>query len=64
MGKLEKWEICPLCGRANNCQHGKKECWCFTTKIPEELIKKIPEGKKGSACICKSCVEKFLLEKK
>lgn len=55
--ELEK--ICPICGEDNNCQHGEKECWCNTIKIPEHILNMVPEDKKGKACICKSCIEKY-----
>jgi hypothetical protein len=51
-------EICPLCGQNNNCQHGK-ECWCITIKVPKYVLDLVPEDKKGKACICKNCIEKY-----
>lgn len=50
--------ICPICGENNNCKHSK-ECWCHSVTIPKELLDMIPEDKKGKACICKSCVDKY-----
>ncbi|MBC8588001.1 cysteine-rich CWC family protein [Paratissierella segnis] len=58
MNNKEQEKICPLCGENNNCQHGK-ECWCTTIKIPKHVLDLIPEDKKGKACICKSCIEKY-----
>lgn len=49
---------CPLCGKDNNCRQSK-ECWCHSATIPKELLDKVPEDKKGKACICKSCVDKY-----
>lgn len=54
---LEK--ICPLCGQNNNCQHGQGWCWCDSVKIPKYILDMIPDDKKGKACICKSCLEKY-----
>jgi muramoyltetrapeptide carboxypeptidase LdcA involved in peptidoglycan recycling len=51
--------ICPLCGKDNNCQHGQKECWCSTVEFPQNVIDMIPEDKKGKACVCKSCLERY-----
>lgn len=60
--------ICPLCGRENKCASvmgtDPHKCWCMTTSIPSELIKRVPEDKKGQACICRTCVEEYLGEKK
>lgn len=50
--------ICPICGKDNGCTHNEN-CWCFKTTIPKEIFELIPEDKKGKACICKSCVDKY-----
>lgn len=55
--KSEK--ICPICGQDNNCQHGQGSCWCDTVKIPKYVLDLVPEDKRGKACICKSCIEKY-----
>lgn len=52
--------ICPLCGQNNNCQHGQVDCWCTKIKIPKDILDMVPEEKKGKACICKNCIEKYL----
>ncbi len=52
-------KTCPICGQDNNCQHGKSDCWCTKVKIPKGLLDLVPDDKKGKACICKSCVEKY-----
>lgn len=49
---------CPLCGKDNGCTHNK-DCWCFSTTIPKGIFDLLPEDKKGKACICKSCVDKY-----
>ncbi len=59
MEASEEKRICPLCGKDNNCQHGQKGCWCETVKFPQHVIDMIPEDKKGKACVCKSCLEKY-----
>ena len=58
MNNKEQEKICPLCGENNNCQHGK-ECWCTTIKVPKYVLDLVPEDKKGKACICKNCIEKY-----
>jgi hypothetical protein len=51
--------ICPICGQDNNCQHGQGRCWCDTVKFPKYILDMIPDDKKGKACVCKSCLEKY-----
>lgn len=50
---------CPLCGRPNQCGAKNGDCWCFHTKVPDELRSRIPEERRGKACICRQCVEEF-----
>lgn len=50
---------CPLCGEDNGCQHGKGDCWCNNVVVPKHIMDMIPEDKKGKACVCKSCIEKY-----
>lgn len=50
--------ICPICGKDNKCIHNK-DCWCMETKVPKELIEKIPSDRRGKACICEACVDEF-----
>lgn len=59
---------CPLCGEANGCQFAstvayKGPCWCAHVDMPHELLARVPENLRNRACICRSCVEKFRLEK-
>ena len=60
--------LCPLCGGPNDCQlcalvAGKGPCWCFNVTMPEELLARVPENFRNRACVCRSCVERFHLEK-
>ncbi|MFT4146249.1 MAG: cysteine-rich CWC family protein [Mobilitalea sp.] len=58
-------DICPLCGKPNNCQHTiGMGCWCEKEYFPEELLNLIPEEKKMKACICKNCLVKYREEQK
>jgi len=57
--EIEK--VCPLCGKDNNCQHNK-DCWCHAVTVPDYIIEMIPEDKRGKACICKSCIDKYTKE--
>lgn len=49
---------CPICGQDNNCRHDA-ECWCHKETFPKHVFNLIPEEKKGKACICKACLEKY-----
>lgn len=48
---------CPLCGQPNDCgiAAGKSTCWCFETRIPLEVLEKVPPELRGIACVCKAC---------
>ncbi|MFD0588566.1 cysteine-rich CWC family protein [Paenibacillus sp. GCM10027627] len=54
---------CPLCGGNNDCMalraNPVSDCWCFHAAIPKELLARIPEKKRGKACICSRCVHHF-----
>jgi hypothetical protein len=59
---------CPLCGGANACLlcspvAYKGQCWCAHEDFPAELLACVPENLRNRACVCRSCVEKFRLEK-
>ncbi len=55
----EEEKTCPLCGKDNLCKHGESTCWCTRTVVPKHVIDLVPEDKKGKACICQACVEKY-----
>ncbi len=58
-------DICPLCGKPNNCQHTTGAgCWCEKEYFPEELLNKIPKEKKMKACVCKACLVNYREEQK
>ncbi|WP_282942123.1 cysteine-rich CWC family protein [Paenibacillus sp. RC67] len=50
---------CPFCGNENECSVETGDCWCFHTKIPQELRDQIPDELRGKVCICRKCVEEF-----
>lgn len=58
--------ICPLCGNENKCHFVRKldpaNCWCMTTKVPKELLDRVPQEKKGESCICEDCIKKYYKE--
>ena len=55
-----KKNICPICGKKNNCQFEKKEdCWCKNITISSDLLKQVPNKAQGKACICIDCIETF-----
>jgi Cysteine-rich CWC len=49
--------VCPLCGGPNSCgaAAGKRSCWCYATKIPPEVLDRIPAESRDQACICERC---------
>jgi hypothetical protein len=49
--------VCPACGEQNVCglSQGKTECWCFSMKIEEAALARIPSDKKNLACLCAKC---------
>lgn len=54
--------ICPLCGQPNGCRLAAGEpwkgaCWCQRVDMPESLLDRVPEAKRGRACVCRRCVE-------
>lgn len=52
--------ICPLCQLENSCGvDNEQPCWCTKTKVPETLIKQVPEELQKKACICQQCINKF-----
>lgn len=53
------YKISPLCGGDNGCKSGSDNCWCYHTDIPDGIFKLIPEEKRGKACVCLDCVERF-----
>ncbi len=60
MNEYVNQDICPLCGKPNNCQHDTgKGCWCDKEHFPEELLSRIPTEKRMKACVCRDCLEKF-----
>lgn len=61
MGDIDK--ICPICGKDNNCKHNK-DCWCTKVTVPKGLIDLIPKEKRGTACVCKECIDKYNLNNK
>ena len=57
--------ICPLCGKPNDCLLAKEnpkdeeDCWCRFEYFSEDLLKLVPADKKGQACVCRECVQKY-----
>lgn len=55
---------CPFCKNDNNCMVDKPtSCWCFTTKVPSELIALVPKVQEKKSCICQNCIASFLQSK-
>ncbi|MDY6854591.1 MAG: cysteine-rich CWC family protein [Thermodesulfobacteriota bacterium] len=59
-------KLCPICGQPNRC--GEKavvngitleKCWCAYEKFPKEALNRVPGEKRGKACICINCLNRF-----
>jgi len=50
---------CPLCGGPNSCalMEGRpiEACWCVATKVPEEVLSRIPPERRRQSCVCRHC---------
>jgi len=48
---------CPLCGEPNVCgmAEGATTCWCTETKIPKEVLDRVPADAVDRACVCQAC---------
>ncbi|WP_396654012.1 cysteine-rich CWC family protein [Mechercharimyces sp. CAU 1602] len=62
--KILEGNHCPLCGQENQCTKAQGEeeglsCWCYHVQFSSELLEKIPEKRRGRACICKACWQKW-----
>ncbi|WP_081824473.1 cysteine-rich CWC family protein [Paenibacillus sp. UNC451MF] len=57
--EIKRERSCPFCGGENKCSVESGDCWCFHTKVPQELRDRIPAELRGQVCICRKCVEEF-----
>ncbi|NRF67870.1 cysteine-rich CWC family protein [Aquincola sp. S2] len=53
---------CPLCGGSNGCAPAAcgsfdTPCWCTGVRIPAALIARLPAEQRGTACVCRRCIE-------
>jgi len=55
--------LCPICGEKNNCSIEAgietSTCWCMTTKLPSELLERVPKEKRRESCVCKECINRY-----
>lgn len=49
---------CPLCGGPNDCGAAidPGACWCQSATFSPQLLARLDESQKGTACICPRCV--------
>ena len=55
--------ICPLCGQANACAaeveratgEVQPPCWCMSSRIPPDVLARVPDESRGLACVCQRC---------
>lgn len=52
--------LCPLCRGPNGCAMAAdpdaRDCWCSHTRIPDELLERLPAEARDVACVCARCV--------
>jgi len=50
-------DLCPVCGRPNDCglAAGKSDCWCASINISPAALDRVPDEAKGKICICARC---------
>jgi len=48
---------CPICEQPNECgaTRGESTCWCFTARIPEAVLTRVPAEDRGMRCVCAAC---------
>jgi Cysteine-rich CWC len=48
---------CPLCAGDNNCgaARGSGTCWCFTLRVPEDVLERVPPDLRDQVCVCERC---------
>jgi hypothetical protein len=60
-------EICPICGKKNNCLMKNNEfpenCWCHNVEVDQELVEYIPLEYQNISCVCQNCVELYNKDK-
>ncbi|WP_041075939.1 cysteine-rich CWC family protein [Bacillus sp. OxB-1] len=56
-------EVCPICGKGNNCCNGKEkslgDCWCTQESFPQEIFDEVPADQLRKTCICQDCLDSF-----
>ena len=57
---LQTGARCPLCAQSNRCDlTADAGCWCMRETFPQAIFELVEDGKRGKACICKECLDKF-----
>jgi hypothetical protein len=60
--------VCPLCSEPNECAKAADPnattCWCGDLEFPQELLDRVPENALRQTCICRNCLDRFMLERK
>lgn len=52
---------CPVCGEPNGCEPAAggrfdgAPCWCTSVKISQEILDRLPEADRRTACLCLRC---------
>lgn len=55
-------ELCPLCGRDNDCliALGRSKCWCYEYNLTPKTLRQLQELLGESACLCRECLDREL----
>ncbi|QWE22624.1 cysteine-rich CWC family protein [Polynucleobacter sp. AP-Jannik-300A-C4] len=63
MKKEDIGTICPVCGRANDCQiGGDKKCWCFDMSVNKAKLEQALKDKSKDQCLCRNCLKKLSVQ--
>ena len=59
-----KEQLCPVCGRQNECRVAngcayKGPCWCEAFIIPADVQRQLVESCPERACLCRDCLKRF-----
>lgn len=55
--KFDPERHCPVCGMPNSCEiaEGRGTCWCFETRVDENLVELLAAHGIEERCLCANC---------
>jgi Cysteine-rich CWC len=59
---VQKEHACPICGQANACAVAlagsfDRPCWCRELTFTPAVLARVPEARRGKACVCRACAQ-------